>query len=150
MTDHMKRRRSITIAVVFAAVALFGCQALLQDRSDPKCEVQYGGPLADKNDVHEIRQIVSHERWAVLWRAIGHRDGRTIRDSARQLGFGRLRLIAGGSDFTGPSTQVYYDDRRNDRYWADYSLHYQNGHWTVYGYTYGDKMFYSGPVFHDQ
>ncbi|HZR19701.1 MAG TPA: hypothetical protein VFE51_20620 [Verrucomicrobiae bacterium] len=144
----MKRRRVIAIIVVMA-FALVGGALLSHNRHQSKFEVRYGEDgdhFANRNDVITIRQIVSHERLMALWRAICRRDVRGVRDSVRQLAFGHLRLIQ-GSNVGVPAVEVYYDDGWNRRCWAQYELHYQNGRWTPYSYSYLDAWYYGAPLF---
>jgi hypothetical protein len=120
--------------------------ALFYDVHQPTFEVQYGGPLADKSDVRSILQIVSRERWAGLWFAIRSRNASALRICVRQLAFGRLRLIIGGGSADQPEATAFYDERRNERYWAEYTLHYQNGRWTFYSYSYHDARYDGGLI----
>jgi hypothetical protein len=70
-----------------AGLVLLGCAVFFSGHSGANIEVQYEGVLADKNDVRTIRQIVSHERWAALGRAVRRRDARYLQESIRQLAY---------------------------------------------------------------
>lgn len=141
----MKRGRFLTLAVMIG-FGLLGCAVLLHGHYQSQFEVRYGECLADRNDVRTIRQIVSHERWAALWRAVCRRDARGIRDCVRQLAFGHLRLIVGVNDGL-PAAEAYYEDSSNTRYWAQYTLRYRNDRWVLTQYFYGDSAYYGDPGF---
>ncbi len=121
-----------------AGLVLLGCALFFIGRSGAEVEVQYGAVLADRNDVRTIRQIVSHERWVALGRAIRCRDVTSFKNSVRQLAFGRLRQVAGTWWGGSPAAVAYFEDTRNPSRSVEYALYYRKSHWRFAGCSYYD------------
>ena len=133
-TISMKPRSRIIVTVV-AAVVLLGCAAYRFSRNDSKFEVRYGGVLADRSEVREIRRIVSHQRWAALYSSLRQGDARRLRRCLGQLAFGRLRLVDGNcSRYGAPAAGAFYDDA-GGMGGIEYELFYHNGRWVFAGCT---------------
>ncbi len=141
----MKREHALKIAVATLGLMLVAYAAVFLGHSGSKVEVRYGDrelPLK-KDDLQMIQNIVSRQRWAALYRAVGRRDSRYLRESTRQLVFGRLRWIGCEWWSGSPAVVAMYEDTKDGTRSFKYALRYHKNQnrWTFAGYTYYDSTF---------
>jgi hypothetical protein len=138
----MRKTRTKWFIGLAASFAVLGCAIFFRGETNQPVVVQYGEVLADTNDVRTVLRIVSHERWAALYRAALRRDVRWFRESSRQLAFGRPRQVADDWFIGSPGATVVYEDIKDKSRSFRYGLHYTNGCWTFVGYEYCYSKFY--------
>ncbi len=143
----MRKTRKIWIIGFAAAFAVLGCAVFFRAETNQPVVVRYGEVLADTNDVRTVLHIVSHERWAALYRAALRRDLRWFRESLRQLAYGRPRQVADDWFAGAPGVTVIYEDIKDKSRSLLYGLYKTNGCWKVVGYEYCYSKFYGHRVF---
>ncbi len=123
----MRKTRTIWVIGLAAAIAVLGCAIFFRGETNQSVVVRYGEVLANTNDVRTVLRIVSHERWAALYKAAFRCDVRWFRESLRQLAYGRLRQVSDDWFSGSPGATVVYEDTRDKSRSLRYGLHYSNG-----------------------
>jgi hypothetical protein len=134
----MNRRRTLLITATTVSLLLLGGLGLHFGSSDPEVEIRHREIAIDKDDVRTIRQIVSHERWAIIRAALRRRDPRLLRESIRHLAFGRLLWVGCGWWVGSPAVVAVYENTDDKRRSIKYALRPTRNCWKYAGYTYYD------------
>lgn len=132
----MRRKRTIWLTGLAAAFAVLGCVIFFRGEPNQAVVVRYGDVLVNTNDVRTVLRIVSHERWAALYRAAFRRDFHWFRESLRQLAYGKPREVADDWFIGSPGATVIYEDTKDKSRSLRYGLVHTNDTWTFVGYEY--------------